>query len=611
LFVPFNPLGMVAMRKRANWIVGCVLVVAIPLLLAACNSDNNPGDPVTVRIIGMNDFHGNIEVPAANNGGTVVVADPANPAGTGLRTGGAAFVATLLKQLRAQQPNTVLVGAGDLIGASPATSALTHDEATVDILNQLGLEATSVGNHEFDRGKTELKRIQGGGCFPGGVIGQDTCLINGAFPGAKYTYLSANVVDATTGQPLFPAAYVKSFGDIRIGFIGLTLRDTPSVVTAAGVAGLNFLDEASTINTYAAQLRTQGVNAVVVLIHQGGQTTATTANDKTCPNLSGQILPIVDALSKDVDVVISGHTHQEYVCNRNGKLLTQTGFYGSALTVIDLTIQPRGGVLNAVANTVPVVNDQNKASPAAYPVLAKDADVDASVQRYVGLSAGLRNSPAGTITADIKRALLPNSSTPTRDETAEGAMGDVMADVYLDGGPRADLAFINPGGVRADLIYKTGGTVTFGDLLGVAPFGNTLVTVDLTGAQILRLLEQQWEAPNCAAKQGVNGCGRLLQPSSTFTYTWNGATVAGAPDGQGNRVVAGSMAIKGAPVDLTKTYRVTFNSFNAPGPGDNFSVVTKGTNITPSGVIDIDAFVSYMKNHPGLAPPAPRVKRVN
>ncbi|HEY5309515.1 MAG TPA: metallophosphoesterase, partial [Casimicrobiaceae bacterium] len=337
-----------------------------------------------------------------------------------LRTGGAAFLATLLRQLRGQQPNNILVGAGDMIGASPVTSTLTHDEATVDILNQLGLEVTSVGNHEFDRGKAELKRIQTGGCFPGGVIGQDTCLLGGSFPGAKYSYLSANVVDASSGQPLFPATYVKSFGDIKVAFIGLTLKDTPSVVTASGVAGLNFLDEVSTINTYAAQLRTQGVNAVVVLIHQGGQTTATTANDKSCPNVSGQILPIVDALSSNVDVVVSGHTHQEYVCKRNGKLLTQTGFYGSAVTAIDLTIQPHGGVIAAEANTVPVVNDQNSTTPANFPVLAKDAAVDASVQRYVALSAGLKNSLAGTITADIKRALLPNVSTPSRDETAEG-----------------------------------------------------------------------------------------------------------------------------------------------------------------------------------------------
>jgi 5'-nucleotidase len=592
-------------------VVLTLTALTLPVVLSSCLSGGSTPDPVVVRVIAMNDFHGNIEPPAAGNGGTVVVSDPANPAGTPLRTGGAAFLATLLKQLRAQSPNSILVGAGDLIGASPVTSTLTHDEAAIDILNQLGVEVTSVGNHEFDHGKTELKRIQNGGCYPGGVIGTDTCLQNGSYPGAKFTYLAANVVDSGTGSTLFPATYVKSFGDVRVGFIGLTLKGTPGVVTATGVSGLNFLDEASTINTYAAQLKSQGVNAVVVLIHQGGQTTAMTANDKTCPGLSGEILPIVDALSGDVDVVVSGHSHQEYVCRRNGKLLTQTGFYGSAVTVIDLSIGPYAGVISADANTVPVVNDQNKSAPSGYAILAKDAAIDAAVTRYVNLSANLKNSPAGTISADIKRALLPNVATPSRDETAEGAMGDVMADVYLQGGPKADLAFINPGGVRADLIYKPGGVVTYGDLITVAPFGNTLVTVDLTGAQIVRLLEQQWEAANCSAKQGVNGCGRLLQPSSTFTYAWDAAMPAGAPDGKGSRVVPGSLQIAGAAVEPAKTYRVTFNSFNAPGPGDNFSVVSQGKNISNSGVIDIDAFVGYMAKHPNLSPPAPRIQRLN
>ncbi len=606
------------MKSALTWTRALLAAATVAGALAGCGGGDGDGDSappaekVSVKLIALNDFHGNLEVPAANNGGSVVLKDSASPAGTSVRTGGAAYLATLIKQLRAKNPNSIVVGAGDMIGASPATSTLTHDESTVDILNQIGLEVTSVGNHEFDRGKTELQRIQRGGCHPGGVIGQDTCLVNGSFPGARYTYLSANVVDSSTGNPLFPATYVKQFGNASVGFIGLTLKGTPAVVTSTGVAGLSFLDEASTINALAAQLRATGVAAVVVLIHQGGQTVATTLNDQTCPSLSGEILPIVDALSKDVDVVVSGHTHQEYVCRRNGKLLTSTGFYGSAVTEIDLTITLGAGVTSSTANTVPVINDLNTTVPAGYAILAKDAAVDASVQRYVALSATLRNSVVGTIGADIKRALLPGSATPTRDETAEGPMGDVMADVYLAGGPKSDIGFINPGGVRADLIFRNGGQVTYGDLLTVAPFGNILVTADLTGAQIVRLLEQQWEAANCAAKTGANGCGRMLQPSGTFSYTWDAAMPAGAPDGQGSRVVPGSLRLNGQPMDLTRTYRVTFNSFMAPGPGDNFSVVTaSGKNITNSGVIDIDAFVGYMKDHPNLTPPAPRITRRN
>ncbi|HNB65050.1 MAG TPA: 5'-nucleotidase C-terminal domain-containing protein [Zoogloea sp.] len=597
--------------KMAAWLAALSTAWAVTGCGGGASSSESAA-PVSVKLIAMNDFHGNIEVPAANNGGSVVLKDPANAAGTTVRSGGAAYLATLIKQLKAQNPYSIVVGAGDMVGASPVTSTLTHDEATVDILNQIGLEVTSVGNHEFDHGKTELLRLQNGGCYPGGTIGQDTCIKGGSFSGATYKWLSANVVDSSSGQSLFPATYVKKFGPVSVGFIGLTLKGTPQVVTSTGVAGLDFQDEATTINKYAASLKASGVNAVVVLIHQGGQTTASTLNDKTCPNLTGDILPIVDALSSNVDVVVSGHTHQEYVCTRNGKLLTSTGFYGSAVTEINLTLLPGGGVLTRDANTRPVINDLNTTVPAGFSILTKDATIDAAVQSYVSLSATLKNQVVGSITADIKRALLSSSSTPTRDETAEGAMGDVMADVYLAGGPKADIAFINPGGVRADLIYKNGGAVTYGDLLTVAPFGNTLVTVDLTGADLVRLLEQQWEAPNCAAKTGANGCGRMLQPSSTFSYTWDASKPAGAAVGSGNRVVAGSLKLNGVAMDLTKTYRVTLNSFMAPGPGDNFSVVTaNGKNVTPSGVIDIDAFVGYMKAHPSLAPPAARITRLN
>lgn len=589
---------------------------ALTGFLAACNG-SNPVDntPVDVKLIAMNDFHGNIEVPAANNGGSVALKDAASATGvTTVRAGGAAYLATLIAQLKAKNPFNVVVGAGDMVGAAPVTSTLTHDEATIDILNQIGLEFTSVGNHEFDHGKDELLRQQNGGCFYGGVVGKDTCINGGVFGGAKYKWLSANVVDSSSGKTLFPASIVKQFGKVSVGFIGLTLKATPSVVTSTGVAGLNFLDEAVTINTEAAKLKAAGVQAVVVLIHQGGQTTASTLNDQSCPGLSGEILPIVDAISKDVDVVVSGHTHQEYVCNRNGKLLTSTGFYGSAVTEIDLTITPNDGVVAKVANTVPVINDLNTTVPTGYAILAKSSSVDASVQSYVTLSATLKNQVVGSITADIKRALIAGASTPTRDETAEGAMGDVMADVYLSGGPAADIAFINPGGVRADLLFSAskGGNVTYGDLLTVAPFANTLVTVDLTGAQIVRLLEQQWEQANCAAKTGINGCGRLLQPSGNFSYTWDAAQPSGAAAGTGNRVVANSLMVSGVAMDMAKTYRVTFNSFMAPGPGDNFSVVsTSGKNIAKSGVIDIDAFVSYMKAHPNLVPPAQRITRIN
>jgi len=593
---------------------GSIATLLLSALVTGCGgsssaiSVNGDEEVQQIRIIAMNDFHGNIEVPVPTNGGSLVVKDSANPAGTTINTGGAAYIATLVQSLKATNPNNIVVAAGDLVNASPVTSTLFHQEPAIDVLNQIGLEVSSVGNHEFDLGQSELLRLQNGGCFPGGVIGTDTCINNGAFTGAKFKYLAANVVD-NSNKTILPATYTKQFGGITVGFIGLTLKDTPTVVLASGVAGLSFLSEASTINSYASQLRSNGASAVVVLIHQGGQTTATTINDKSCPGLTGEIVPIMNALSKDVDVVVSGHIHQEYVCTVNGKLLTSTGFYGSALTKIDLTVGKKSGVKTVTADNIPVINDTNKSLPAGFTALAKDAKVDATVQLYVTKAAAVKNLAVGSIKADIKRVLLAGSTT--RDETAEGAMGDVMADFMYAGVPKADFAITNPGGVRADLIFATAnGVVTYGDLLTVAPFSNDLVTVDLTGAQIIRLLEQQWEAANCAAKTGVNGCGRLLQPSAQLTYSWDASKPSGAASGQGARLVTDSVKINGVALDLNKTYRIATVTFLGQG-GDNFTVMQSGKNYVATGYKDIDAFVAYMKANPTLAPPTPRITRLN
>lgn len=603
-----------AIKQLSHQWLSIGLLATAAAVLVACGGGDIDRTPVNVKLIAMNDFHGNIESPGASNGGTLYLPNASVPAGTTATVGGAAYLSTLIKNLKAKNPNNVVVGAGDMVGASPFTSNITHEEAAIDILNQIGLEVSSVGNHEFDKGKTELLRLQNGGCYPAsggtGVVGVDTCLVNGKFPGAQFKYLSANVFDTSTNATLMPATYVKKFGTVSVGFIGLTLQGTPAVVTASGVAGLRFDEESSVINTYAAKLRAEGATAVVVLIHQGGQTTATSLNDKTCPGFTGDIIPIMDKLSADVDVVVSGHTHQEYVCSYKGKLLTSTGFYGGAVTEIDLTLVPGTGVTAKSANTIPVIQADKVTGtlPTGFFAVAKDPIIDAAVARYTNLSNTLKTSVVGTVTANINRALL--TGTTNRDETAEGAMGDVLADTYLQGGPAADIGIINPGGVRADLTFTGNGNVTYGDLLTVAPFGNTLVTLDLTGAQLVRVLEQQWEVPNATAKTGINGGGRMLQVSKGLTYTWDFAKPLGATAGTGNRIVAGSLKLNGVAVDPTKTYKVTTNSFLADG-GDNFTVMATGKNRLNSGVIDIDAFVSYVRAYSPLSPPSARITRLN
>jgi len=596
--------------------------------------DSVVATPVNVRLIAMNDFHGNFAPPSTSNGGSMTL--PNGGAGQKVTVGGAAYLATLVKNLKAQSPNSILVGAGDGISASPFESMITHDEATVDILNTIGLEVTSVGNHEFDHGSAELLRIQNGGCYPAsgtqGVVGSDTCLVNGIYPGAKFKYLAANVNVTATGKTLLPATYIKRFGTVSVGFVGLTFQGTPTAVSASGVAGLEFKEESAVINQYAAQLKAQGVNAVVVLIHQGGQTTATTINDKTCPGFSGDITTIVDKLSADVDVIVSGHTHQEYVCNYPAKaakkniLLTSTGYYGGAVSAIDLVLQPSKGMVSASANTVPVIQadaaPQKQADgttaatlvlPTGFAAVTKDSTVDALVTKYKMLSATLAGQGIGTITANLNRALMTVAGVTGRDESAEGAMGDVMADSYLNGVPGgADIAFTNPGGVRADLTYTAPGTVTYAALNTVEPFGNTLSTLNLTGAQLQSLLEQQWSAANRGAKYNlVTGTsGRILQVSKGLTYTFDNSKITGNFATDGSPIVAGTLKLNGVAIDPAKSYKIVTNSFLASG-GDNFTVMATGTNITDTKMLDLDAFIAYFKANSPVSPPAARVTRLN
>ncbi|MEN9864687.1 MAG: hypothetical protein RL748_277 [Pseudomonadota bacterium] len=579
-------------------------------LLAGCSGSSNNAPPVTVSIIGMNDFHGNLSAPS----GSVTVANSAAPAGTRVSAGGAAFLATLISNLKAQNPNTLVVSAGDMIGASPLNSALFHDEPTIDALNAIGLDASSVGNHEFDKGSAELRRLQNGGCFPRstdgtrGVVGVDTCMNNGTFGGAKFQYLAANVIETSTNQTLFPSYVIRTVGGQKVAFIGLTLKDTPSVVTPAGVAGLRFTDEVETVNKLVPELVGQGAAAIVVLVHQGGFTTASTVNDKTCPGLSGDIVNITDRFDPRIDVVISGHTHTEYNCTRpDGKLLTQTGFYGRMVSKIDLVIDPNTNRVksksanNLVTVNTGVVRDSGGAAiplPAGVTALTPDSTVAALVQRYTSLTAPITGQVIGNLTTVVDR---------TQNTAGESKLGDIIADIYLNGstGPAygnkpAVIAFSNPGGIRNNL---TNTVVTYGDLFSVMPFGNNLVTMDLTGAQILRLLEQQWEAPQPAG-------GRVMQVSSGFSYTWDGSKPAGAASGTGARVVPDSIKLNGTPISMTAVYRVTMNNFMSTG-GDNYTVFTKGTN-SQAGDLDIDAGVAYFRKLGTIpTPPQNRITRIN
>jgi 5'-nucleotidase len=552
--------------------------------------------PVEVQLLALNDFHGNLEAPSGSSGRTQIGGDPdrSGPlAAPTVNSGGAAFLATQLELLAQQQKkhNTITVAAGDLIGASPLLSAAFHDEPTIEALNLMGLDYTSVGNHEFDEGPAELLRIQNGGCHP-----VDGCADGTPYEGADFQYLSANAFVTKTGAPLLAPYAIDNVQGVKVGFIGMTLEGTPNIVSAEGTAGLGFADEVATANKYAAELQAKGVETIVVLLHEGGNQTGDNAWDiNGCNGFAGPIVDIAHGMSDAIDVVVSGHTHQAYNCELDGKLVTSSSSFGRLVTDIDLSIDRRtGDVLSASADNVIVTRD--------LPANAAQTEL---IGRYRTALGPIATKLVGSTTAPLTR---------TREELFPGALGEsplgsVIADAQLAAtrGENAVAALMNPGGVRADINVPAPNTafnaeVTYEEAFTVQPFANNLVTLDLTGAQLQCLLEQQF--------QGINS---PLYPSSTLTYdvdrTGASAVVGGDPC-DGTRVPDASVEINGKQVVDEQVYRITVNNFLAGG-GDGFTVLKGATNLV-TGAIDLDAFIAYLgANQPLSAPTDDRITAIN
>jgi len=526
---------------------------------------------VEVQILAFNDFHGNLQVPDA-----VEVTEP-----DGIKhkivTGGAAHLAAALSDLRAGHPNTVTVSAGDTIGASPLISANYLDEPTIDAMNLLGLEFNSVGNHEFDRGSDELKRMQAGGCAKN--TRRTPCAVE-PFSGARFRYLAANVVQAD-GSTIFPATGLKRFatpsGTITIGFIGMTLKGTANLVTPSGVRGLTFQDEAETANALVPKLKALGADTIVLLIHQGGKLAQFTTGNG-CEGLYGEILPIMTKLDPAISTVVSGHTHWAYVCRGSpqlgsGRLLTSAGKYGYFVTDLRLEFDPATHqLLSQSAQNLVVGNGER----------GEDANERALVARYANAIAPIASRIIGHLTAPATK----------NAEESEGAAADLIADSMLAATRSAEygsaqLALVNATGVRVDL---PGGDVKYADAFSVMPFGNNLVVMTLTGAQLRAALEQQYKTD---LKVGVSRPAALA-PSAGFTYTVDMTKPVG------RRVV--TMELNGKAVELATNYRVSVNNYLASG-GDGLSAFTAGTDVTDKGIIDLDALVAWIA--PGRTPPVP------
>ncbi|MGW5237808.1 bifunctional metallophosphatase/5'-nucleotidase [Monashia sp. NPDC004114] len=567
----------------------CIAALAAPALAAPAGDNTGKGDPqgplLNIQILSFNDFHGNLEPPTGSSARLTIPA-PGGGTTTG-DFGGVEYLATHLKEARKGHDKTVTVAAGDMVGASPLLSAAFHDEPTVESLNDLGLEITAVGNHEFDEGYKELQRLQNGGCIDDGdgMNNQDSCPQGHQFTGAKFQYLAANVVETATGKTILPSYAIKTWNGAKIGFIGMTLKDTPSIVTASGVAGLEFKDEVATANALVPVLEAQGVNAIVVLIHQGG-TPPSGLYNLACQG-GGQlaadspIIPIARDLDPAIDMIISGHTHQPYICSLPDKtgtprLVTSASSFGRLYTDTEVTYDRRTQdiVRPTMSDSTNMLVSRN---------VAPDPTQTDLLNTYKDLVKGVAARIIGTISGDITRS---------QNSAGESALGDLIADAQLAdpstviNGKTPVIAFMNPGGIRTDLSYSSSkygeapGAVTYEEAFNVQPFNNYLVSMDLTGQQIYDVLNQQWSGANSGT------AAKVLPISKGLTYTWQ------APAGATPTVVDGTVALNGTPINKASVYRIVTNNFLSDG-GDNFGAFKGGTDKYFGG-LDIDAFANYL-----------------
>ncbi|MEU2247389.1 5'-nucleotidase C-terminal domain-containing protein [Streptomyces sp. NPDC019224] len=582
------------------------LVAAVPAG-AHGHGHHTPARTVDVQLLSFNDLHGNLEPPAGSAG--TVTQTQADGTTKAIPAGGVEYLASSLRAAREGHPYSITAAGGDMVGASPLLSGLFHDEPTIEALNKIDLDVTSVGNHEFDEGATELGRLQNGGCHP-----VEGCYEKGKeFQGADFPYLAANVTAEKTGKPVLKPYTVWKKNGVRIGFIGVTLEGTPNIVTANGVKGLKFHDEVETINKYAKELDRQGVKSIVALIHEGGAP-ASGSYDYDCDSpgagdgISGPITDIAKGITPKVDALVTGHTHQAYVCTipdpaGNPRLVTSAASFGRLYTDTTLTYDRRtGDIVRTAVEGSDRTGSKHHGSAPSNPVSANHLvgrdqtpakDMTDLIARWNTLAAPVSNRPQGYISADIDG----------RGSTAlEKPLGDLIADAQLEGLAPADkggavVAFMNPGGIRADLVHKASGSegdgvVTYGEAFTVQPFTNMMNVVDLTGAQLVSALKQQVSGANEASP-------KILQVSRGLTYTLD-LTKSGA-----DRVVADTIRLNGEAIDPGKTYRVAMNEFLAGG-GDGFAALGQGTDKLV-GASDLDLFNAYLAAHSSasapLAPP--------
>ena len=579
-----------SVRLRRTLVAALAATLAAGFALAAPAGAHHGSDPtIDVQLLAINDLHGNLDPPAGSSG---TITTLVNGQRVQVPAGGVEYLSTHLNNARAGHRNSLTLAAGDNIGASPLLSAAFHDEPTILALNKLGLSLSSVGNHEFDEGLAELRRIRDGGCRT-----DDGCYDPAnPYQGTDFPYLGANVVDEKTGRPVLQPFTIRYMHGALVAFIGVVTKNTPNVVTADGIKGLKFLDEADTVNQYTHLLQRFGIHAIAMVAHEGDNAATPVYNfdcDSPTPGagLTGPIQDIAKRLDPDVDLLFTAHSHQSYVCNipdskGRKRLVTQAASFGRLFTEVNFKYDRRSH--DIIRDSETAVNH----------IVTRDVPKDPAmtdlITKYKTLIAPIANKTVGYISADINGRGAPTPETP---------LGDLLADAQLEATKAPDkggaqIAFMNPGGIRSDLVFKASGAegdgvVTYGEAFTVQPFNNNMVTVTLTGAQVVKLLQQQYSEANAADP-------KVLQVSSGLTYTVDLKRADAA------RVLVDTIKLNGTPIDQAANYRVAVNSFLAGG-GDGFTVLRAGTSPLVGG-LDIDAFTAYLTGHSSaqapLAPPA-------
>jgi len=565
-------------RRLTSVLAALALLSALAAPAGAAKKADPPGQLIPVQLLAFNDYHGHLQ---ASSPGPIY----------GTPAGGSEYLSSMLKELRRGHKFSLTVAAGDLIGGSPAFSGLFHDEPSVESLNAMGLDVSSVGNHEFDEGVVELMRMQNGGCHP-----DDGCYFPGQpYAGADFPWLAANVFDESTGETVLPPYWIKRFNNVKVGFIGMTLEATDTLVAAAGIQGIDFRDEAETANALVPILEAKGVEAIIVLLHEGGSQTPPPGDVDACVGISGPIVAINSALSPAIDAVITGHTHLPYNCmlpdpDGHDRMVTSAYSYGRVVTEMNLVLDKR---------THDVRRDLSWAENhiVSQLALAPDPAMTAIIDKWQPLYDEAGNTPVGTITEDINRGGTP----PGSDRGVESAAGNLVADAQLwsTSAAGAQIAFMNPGGVRSDLTYAQSqdppegdGVVTFGEAFTFQPFGNTLITFAMTGAEIVSVLEEQCQ-PLGSSRPFLH-----LGVSEGFTYDL-ATTIAG---GDCTSVTISNVKLNGVALDMGASYNVTVNNFLADG-GDNFTTFATIASARLDGGNDLLALINYLGTFSPVAPP--------